>query len=520
MWRIIAAFDIDQGDRYFRRSEYDRAIECYSRVIHRRPNYAVAYRKRGMAFHNLKHYDEAIADYTKAIRFRPDYAKAYNYRAVAYCDLKRYGEALADCNEAIRLKEMTGYAEAHNTRGAVHHNLGHYDEAMQDFDQAISLCESNNRLEASVHLNRGQTYLALQRYDEALQNFDQAIYLAPKNSFLYRDRGKVYLAKKDYHKAIQDFDKAIQMYSNDYEARGLREKASSERSIEVQKNQHARVVILPSISPFSIPTPGKGREIPLSSLKYARRLTQPEEKKSETAPSVRTTLPQPSQQAEQARREREAAQEAERELKRLKNGCETVLRAIHGTVESRMAPEYSALQKRFSDLSSYRPLADSVSDKASYQSLYNDIKNFLKNKIEFMLTSSDEHRAVSGIWEFRSRLRRLDSASLQDILDLHNDVKAVQDREAKSEQEQAYQRAERERHQQFEEEWQREKDQREAEKERQRLETLDRAQRALNNYDSMYPEAKYSYENSYRQSLQSDVDKYQYPESDNNCRIM
>jgi|GEM_PF-4783414 len=143
MRRIIAAFDslsdLDQGDRYFRRSKYGRAIECYSRVIHRRPNYAVAYRKRGMAFHKLKHYDEAIADYTNAIRLRPDYAKAYNYRAVAYCDLKHYGEALADCNEAIRLKEMTGYAEAHNTRGVVHHNLGHYDEAIADYDEAIRL---------------------------------------------------------------------------------------------------------------------------------------------------------------------------------------------------------------------------------------------------------------------------------------------------------------------------------------------------------------------------------------------
>jgi len=54
-------------------SEYTKAIEL-------NPKFAMAYVKRGMAYHKKGQYDQAISDFNKAIELNPEYAKAYSNR--------------------------------------------------------------------------------------------------------------------------------------------------------------------------------------------------------------------------------------------------------------------------------------------------------------------------------------------------------------------------------------------------------------------------------------------------------
>ena len=49
-------------------------------------------------------YDHAIEDYSRAIRLRPDYADAYYGRANIYNELGDTEKAMADFNAAIRIK--------------------------------------------------------------------------------------------------------------------------------------------------------------------------------------------------------------------------------------------------------------------------------------------------------------------------------------------------------------------------------------------------------------------------------
>jgi len=63
---------------YAGKSDYDKAIEYYEKIIELYPNDAEAYYNMGFAYSNKSDYDKAIECYKKAIILNPDYAEAYN----------------------------------------------------------------------------------------------------------------------------------------------------------------------------------------------------------------------------------------------------------------------------------------------------------------------------------------------------------------------------------------------------------------------------------------------------------
>jgi tetratricopeptide (TPR) repeat protein len=70
--------------------EYEKAIECFDKVIELDPNSTYAYNNRGIAYSDLKQYERAIEDYNKTIELDPNSASAYYNRGNTYCDLKKY----------------------------------------------------------------------------------------------------------------------------------------------------------------------------------------------------------------------------------------------------------------------------------------------------------------------------------------------------------------------------------------------------------------------------------------------
>ena len=70
--------------------ELEEAIEAYSESIHLKPNSAVTYNNRGVAYSKQDDFNLAIADYTKAIELKPDDAQAYRNRGIAYISIGEY----------------------------------------------------------------------------------------------------------------------------------------------------------------------------------------------------------------------------------------------------------------------------------------------------------------------------------------------------------------------------------------------------------------------------------------------
>jgi tetratricopeptide (TPR) repeat protein len=93
---------VDQGNAYYSKQDYDKAIAEYTKAIQLNFNYAYTYHCRGNAYY-VKDYDKAIADFTQAIRIDANYKDAYYYRALAYYLKGDHDKEIADWTQVIRL---------------------------------------------------------------------------------------------------------------------------------------------------------------------------------------------------------------------------------------------------------------------------------------------------------------------------------------------------------------------------------------------------------------------------------
>ena len=94
---------LDRGDDYFDSEQWDKAIGEYSQAIELDPNFAIAYKKRGVTYGLRGQYNLAIADFSKTIELDAGDAKAYYGRAWAYTQKGQRNLASADLNKVIEL---------------------------------------------------------------------------------------------------------------------------------------------------------------------------------------------------------------------------------------------------------------------------------------------------------------------------------------------------------------------------------------------------------------------------------
>jgi len=157
-----------KGSDAYEAKEYENSIIYYNKAIHLNPDYAVAYRLRGLAKSDLKDFTGAIADYNKAIQLNPDYAVAYRLRGIAKSDLKDYTGAIADYNKAIQLNP--DYAVAYRLRGLAKSDLKDYTGAIADYNKAIQLKPDY----ANAYYNRGNAKYYLDDKNGACKDYSKA----------------------------------------------------------------------------------------------------------------------------------------------------------------------------------------------------------------------------------------------------------------------------------------------------------------------------------------------------------
>jgi len=148
---------------------------------------------------------ESIKDYTEAIRFDPNYATAYRSRGVAYLNMQDYDPAMMDLNKAIGLEP--DLRDSYYDRGIVYYYKKDYDSAIADFSKAREI----DPLYADAYTYRGRTYSKIRENYKAIANCSKAVELNPDDAKNYIDRGLCYCAGLDYRRAIEDFSKAIEI---------------------------------------------------------------------------------------------------------------------------------------------------------------------------------------------------------------------------------------------------------------------------------------------------------------------
>jgi len=105
-----------RGAEYFKKGDYDKALEDYNQAIKLDSNLSEIYVLRGEAYFGKGDYDNAFADFSKAITLNPNNSLAYLGR---------------------------GHIQAYHNRGIIHSSKGDYDKAIEDFNQALKLDPNN-----------------------------------------------------------------------------------------------------------------------------------------------------------------------------------------------------------------------------------------------------------------------------------------------------------------------------------------------------------------------------------------
>jgi tetratricopeptide (TPR) repeat protein len=145
--------EMNKGEGFLGRGDYDTAIACFSEVIQLVPQDGMAYHARGNAYYSKGEFDKAIIDYTAAIRLNPRNQLTsrltldgdYHRRGNAHFSKGDYDKAIKDYSASIRHQSLSA-SGVYNNRGRAHYQKGDYDNALADFTESIR--QSSNDLEA------------------------------------------------------------------------------------------------------------------------------------------------------------------------------------------------------------------------------------------------------------------------------------------------------------------------------------------------------------------------------------
>jgi serine/threonine protein kinase/Flp pilus assembly protein TadD len=203
------------GDRYLKNTEYQQAIDEYSKALRFDATNEEIYRSRGTAYIRINDLEKALADYNQAIQLNQRYAGAYQLRGEVFERLKDYQRALSDYTEAIKLG---GSAEMFIKRANLYNQLNKYDEAIADYSSAIQLKPNDH----TSYFGRGLAYLNKGMYDQSINNFARAIELNPSYSDSFNNRGIAYANLRDFSRALADYNEAIRLDPGNARAYGNR----------------------------------------------------------------------------------------------------------------------------------------------------------------------------------------------------------------------------------------------------------------------------------------------------------
>ena len=101
--KVCSIISNHRGMVYFVQSNYEKAIEDFTRAIQTNPNNFRAYNNRGLAYRMLKKYDRALEDFEHSIEIDTTQSETYFGRAQVFFEMEDYVQALKDCNKVLNL---------------------------------------------------------------------------------------------------------------------------------------------------------------------------------------------------------------------------------------------------------------------------------------------------------------------------------------------------------------------------------------------------------------------------------
>jgi tetratricopeptide (TPR) repeat protein len=186
-------------------TDAEQKVLAYSEAIRLYPDYAEAFRNRGIALHSMNDLDGALENYNGAIRLNASDFHAYQNRGVIRRKKGDAAGAKEDYDKAARLKR--GLALPLLKRGIESRRSGLFEKALREFNDAIRM----NPEYAEAYFNRGKTRREQGDNDKALQDYNEAIRLKPDFVDAFYSRASALEDKSLYRAAIGDYQKYLDL---------------------------------------------------------------------------------------------------------------------------------------------------------------------------------------------------------------------------------------------------------------------------------------------------------------------
>lgn len=188
------------GNQYYSKSQFQLAVDAYTKAIELEPNEAQYYTQRANAFRELKNYAAAFRDYDKALELADGYYSwAYENRGIAWFELNNYPKAVADFTRAVEINRKR-YSSFY-MRGRIYFRLLAYQNAIDEFTQALEAKSDYSK----AFFYRGLAHLRLQKWEKAIEDFSQYIELDPFDYGAYFNRAVAEERLGYFAEAAEDF---------------------------------------------------------------------------------------------------------------------------------------------------------------------------------------------------------------------------------------------------------------------------------------------------------------------------
>lgn len=197
---------LDEGIKYRRAKQYEKALVAYERVLRLDRNSVRAYRNRGDVLYDLGRYTEALDTYRLALRLDPGSARAYHNMANTLYHLGQYDMSLDAYDCALQLEATP---QLWNDKGDSLFHLQRYEEALQAYELAAQL-EPNS----AYAYNKGNALSRLKRYQEAIVAYEQAIQLQSTFALPYNGKGRALFYLGRYPESLIAYERALQLDQN------------------------------------------------------------------------------------------------------------------------------------------------------------------------------------------------------------------------------------------------------------------------------------------------------------------
>nr|CAI5818521.1 unnamed protein product [Callosobruchus analis] len=94
----------NEANEFFKKMDFNKAIELYTLAIEKNPNVAIYYANRSFAYLKTEYFGYALTDASKAVELDKTYIKGYYRRAAAYMSLGKFKEALKDYEYVTKVR--------------------------------------------------------------------------------------------------------------------------------------------------------------------------------------------------------------------------------------------------------------------------------------------------------------------------------------------------------------------------------------------------------------------------------